>query len=91
MSRFQLVMPDDDHARFVRQASREGMSLSAWLRTAARERLERQSSLARFRSVADLDAFFARCDALTGPPVEPDWQQHLATIAESRRGGASQT
>jgi len=91
MGRFQLVMPDDDHARFANQASREGMSLSAWLRAAARERLERQSSPERFGSLADVDAFFAQCDALAGPEVEPDWKQHRALIAESRRRGASET
>ena len=32
MARVQLVMPDADRDRFVDQARREGMSLSAWLR-----------------------------------------------------------
>ena len=40
MARVQLVMPDADRDRFVDQARREGMSLSAWIRAAARERLE---------------------------------------------------
>ena len=40
MARVQLVMPDADRDRFVDQARREGMSLSAWLQVAARERLE---------------------------------------------------
>ena len=39
MARVQLVMTDEDRERFVEQARREGMSLSAWLRAAARERL----------------------------------------------------
>ena len=33
MARVQLVMPDEDRDRFVHQAKREGMSLSAWLRS----------------------------------------------------------
>lgn len=40
MARVQLIIPDDDKARFVQQARREGLSFSAWLRAAARERLE---------------------------------------------------
>ena len=42
MARVQLVIPDEDRDRFVHQARREGMTLSAWLRTAARERLKEQ-------------------------------------------------
>ena len=91
MTRVQLVVPDEDHARFVRQARREGLSLSAWLRCAAEERLERRSSADRFESVADLEAFFAWCDALDGPDVEPDWEEHLAVIERSRSRGSTDT
>ena len=44
MARVQLVMPDDDRERFVDQARREGMSLSAWLRAAARSVSKRASA-----------------------------------------------
>ena len=44
MARVQLVMADEDRERFVEQARREGMSLSAWLRAAARERLATRQS-----------------------------------------------
>ncbi len=91
MTRVQLVVPDEDHARFARQARREGLSLSAWLRCAAEERLERRSGADRFESVADLEAFFARCDALDGPDVEPDWEEHLAVIERSRSRGSTDT
>ena len=95
MARVQFIIPDEERARFARQARREGMSLSAWLRVAARERLVRQSKTRRFESEAELAAFFAECDAecdkLEDPGVEPDWSQHLATINESRRRGISNT
>lgn len=81
------MVPDVDHARFVRQAKREGMSLSAWLRSAAQDRLERAAASARIRTPEDLAAFFARCDALEGPAVEPDWEEHLAVMEQSRRRG----
>ena len=42
MARIQLVLSDEDRDRFVHQARREGKTLSEWLRTAARRRLEEQ-------------------------------------------------
>ena len=91
MARVQLVIPDEDRDRFVHQARREGMSLSAWLRAAAGERLRRRQQSRPFRSPDDVEAFFRECDALDGPPSEPDWEEHLAAIDESRRRGATDT
>ena len=91
MARVQLVIPDEDRDRFVYQAHREGMTLSAWLRTAARERLGQQQRSDHFESPADLEAFFRACDALHGPESEPAWEEHLAVIDESRRRGAAST
>ena len=91
MARVQLVIPDEDRDRFFHQARREGMTLSAWLRTAARERLEEQQRSKPFESPADLEMFFQECDALEGPEREPEWKEHLNVIDESRRLGASST
>ena len=91
MARVQLVIPDEDRARFVYEARREGMSLSAWLRAAAHERLELWSQTRRFESQADLEAFFIECDGLEAPGTEPDWEQHLTVINETRRSGAANT
>ncbi len=91
MARVQLVIPDEDRDRFVHQARREGMTLSEWLKTAARERLGQQQRSDRFESPADLDAFFRACDALDGPQAEPAWEEHLDVINESRRRGAAST
>ena len=91
MARVQLVIPDEDRERYAHQARREGLSLSAWLRAAARERLLRRQQIHPFRSPAELEAFFRQCDALDGPAVEPDWDEHLAAIEESRRRGAADT
>ncbi len=91
MARVQLIIPDEERTRFAHQARREGMSLSAWLRAAARERLARQLKTGRFESEAELAAFFAECDKLEGPGEEPDWRQHLVTINESRGRGVSNT
>ena len=91
MARIQLVIPDEDRDRFFHQARREGMTLSTWLRTAARERLEEHQHSNPFKSSAEIKKFFQACDALEGPEVEPEWNKHLNVINHSRRRGASNT
>ena len=85
MARVQLVIPDEDRDRFVRQARSEGMTLGEWLRAAAYRRLEEQQRSHPFKSPADLEEFFRACDALEGPERELDWQEHLTIIDESRK------
>ncbi len=82
MARVKLVMPDEDHDRFFHQARSEGMTLSAWLQAAARERLEARQQIIPFASPAELERFFRTCDTLEGPEIEPDWHEHLAVINE---------
>ena len=60
MARVQLVIPDEDRDRFVRQAQSEGMTLSEWLRVAAHRRLEDQQRSHPFESPADLEGVFPR-------------------------------
>lgn len=93
MARIQLVLPDDDRDRFVHEARREGVSLSEWLRLAARERLERNAARQHFRDETEVAGFFARCDETAGEGAgpEPDWAEHLETIRRSRGEGASDT
>ena len=91
MARVQLVMPDEDRDRFVHQAKREGMSLSAWLRVAAHERLETRQSVNLFESPEDVKEFFRSCAALEGPETEPDWSEHLRVMSESRGRGVAAT
>ena len=87
MARVQLIIPDEDRDRFVHQARKEGLTFSAWLRAAAHERLEAAQRAKRFRTLEDLEAFFKACDALPGPEVEPDWEEHLQTMHESITSG----
>ena len=91
MARVQLVIPDEDRDRYVHQARKEGMTLSAWLRAAARERLQERQHAKPFRSPEHVEEFFRACDSLEGPEKEPDWDQHLDLINQSRRRGASHT
>ena len=91
MARVQLVMADEDRERFVDQARREGMSLSAWMRAAARERLEARQRVKLFESPEDVKEFFRSCAALDGPETEPDWDEHLRVMNESRSAGVTGT
>ena len=91
MARVQLIIPDVDRDRFAHQARLEGKSLSAWLRAAARERLQKSERAKLFESPEDVREFFRHCDTLEGPDAEPDWSQHLRVISQSRERGASGT
>ena len=87
MARVQLVMPDTEKDCYVRQARREGMSLSAWLRAAAHERLERKQKGQKLKSKEDMRAFWRWCDERAGHGREPDWEEHLAVMNESKMKG----
>jgi hypothetical protein len=84
-------MSDADRDRFFHQARREGLTLSAWLRAAAHDRLRKQETASRLDSPTALTAFFAACDERSGEGVEPDWEQHRQVIDESRGRGATRT
>ena len=89
MARVQLVIPDEDRQNFIDQALREGMSLSAWLRAAARDRLEARRNVKLFESPEDVEEFFRSCATLDGPETEPDWSDHLHVMNKSREQGVA--
>ena len=91
MARVQIVVSDEDRDRFVHQARREGMTLSAWLRAAARARLEERQQVQRFESPEDVREFFRACEAVEGPASEPEWEEHLDVINASRVSGTTGT
>lgn len=74
------------------------MTLSAWLRAAAHTRLANHlvapygwpaetKNQKAFETDQDLRAFFARCEAEADLEREPDWEEHLAIIDESKSKG----
>ena len=91
MARVQLSMSDADRDRFADEARREGVTLSAWLRSAARDRLGKRRRADRFESLEDLREFFRECDAREESSPEPEWSEHLRAIDESRARGLSRT
>jgi hypothetical protein len=87
--RVQVVVDRLERERFRRKAAQQGLSLSAWLREAGRERAEAQEPNRRMTPAA-LRAFFKRCDARE-KDREPDWEEHRAVIDRSRAKGQSGT
>ena len=93
MARVQVVIPDDDRDKFAQQAKEEGLSLSAWLRAAARERLRAAEKGARDERgkdhyIVDVTAFFRNIDARNeaeGMGPEPDWEEHKRVITTLRK------
>ena len=81
--RVHVVIAAEERAAYAAAAEREGLTLSAWLRAAARDRLAATTAVP-LTSVEELDAFFAVCDAREGDGREPEWRDHLAVIAGSR-------
>jgi hypothetical protein len=86
MERIQVLIHPDERELFRRLADQRGLSLSAWLRDAALKQSVAESEVPRLRSVEDLRAFFAECDARE-PGREPDWEEHLAVLDASKREG----
>ena len=91
MARFQLLIPDEDRDRFAYHARLEGMTLSGWLRAAAEDRIERRERLKPFTSSADVREFFQAHDDSGSDLREPDWEEHLKTLGESKLAGSSGT
>ncbi|MBN2497231.1 MAG: antitoxin [Deltaproteobacteria bacterium] len=78
------MLEEEERESLRQQARREGLSLSAWIRQAAVDRLSSRQAEKRLSTADDLEAFFEACDAReTGR--EPDWSEHLAVIERSRR------
>ena len=65
----------------------ERVSSRAGLGVTARERIRRRWSTKPFGCAADAEDFFAACDAREGSGVEPDWEEHLKVINQSRSRG----
>jgi len=88
--RVQVILSDEEVALLKRQAAVEDLSLSAWLRKAATERLARVNEKKRIQSLNELREFFKGCDARE-QGQEPDWEEHRRLISESIARGLSQT
>ena len=84
--RVQVVLDEEEKETFRRIAEREGLSLSAWLRNAAREKLAASERQGTIETPEELERFFAQCRQRE-EGAEPHWDQHKAVIERSRRSG----
>ncbi len=90
MVRIQLDIPDDERARFARQAEREGMTLDAWLISVARQRIvvpDSARDVDESAELRELEDIWKWCDSLHGGEREPDWEEHLKNMEASRMEG----
>ena len=88
MVRIQLDIPEDERARFVRQAEREGMTLDAWLISVARRHSPPQTKERQpFQCREEVLAFLREISGQDGPEREPDWDEHLRNMEASRMEG----
>lgn len=87
-SRIQVILSDVEREAFRQQAAARNMSLSNWLREAGQKQLAAEQARP-IRTAQDVRDFFASLPEESGQ--EPDWDEHLVTIADSRRGGATAT
>lgn len=85
-SRIQVILSEAEREAFRRQAAAHKMSLSTWLREAGRKQLAAEQA-GPLRTVAELREFFGALPEESG--VEPDWEEHLRVMSESRRRGTS--
>lgn len=88
--RIQVILRPEEKARLQRQAEREGVSLSAWMRQVALDRLAAATVEDRFSKAPQLREFFDRCRARE-QGTEPDWEIQRAVIENSKRAGTSGT
>jgi len=88
MTRIHVPLDEAEKERFRQQAEREGKSLAAWLRDAARDKLAMAQRKPAIDTVDDLRTFFDACTARE-TRKEPEWEEHRRAIEDSIRSGAS--
>ena len=87
MVRVQLVMPDADREEFLAQARREGMSFSAWIRAAARQRVEEKRKTHTYPTEEWLERFFAECAEKSASEPQLDWEEYKRILNEDTLRG----
>ena len=84
--RIQVILSEEDAARFKWQAQKESKSLSSWLRDAGQRMLEMKEQREPLTDQDSLRSFFQACDKRE-QGVEPDWEEHKRLILEGFQTG----
>lgn len=88
-TRVQVILDEKEAIRFRRQAEKESISLSAWLREAGRTRLRMSQPTRLLKDPGNLLSFFEQCDRFDETETEePDWAEHKKVITGGYRRGA---
>jgi hypothetical protein len=84
--RVQVVLGEEEAAKFKFQAQKESKALSAWLRDSERKMLEMNQQRESLTHPTSLKAFFDKCKERE-QGKEPDWEDHKRLILESMQAG----
>lgn len=84
--RIQVILKEDEAARFKSQVMKESKSLSAWLRDAGNKMLDIEHSRQSLTDPDSLKKFFQECSERE-QGVEPDWEDHKRLILEGFQSG----
>ena len=82
----QVILNEVEREEFRAMARQEGLSLSAWLRKAGKEKLLSKNQHNHIYDRDSLNRFFEACDT-QAQGNEPDWEDHLKVISRSRTSG----
>jgi hypothetical protein len=84
--RIQVIINEEELARFKQQAKRNSKSLSAWMRDAANKALQQEEKQKELTSPSELEKFFQECK-YSESGNEPDWNEHKRLILEGYHQG----
>ena len=79
--RVQVILQQDEAARFRAQALRESKSLSAWLRDAGKKMIEMRWEKPQLNSSEELEKFFCERNRKEKGD-EPSWEDHKRLVLE---------
>jgi len=84
--RVQVILKEEEAAKFKSQAMKESKSLSAWLRDAGKKMIDLEQQQQSLTEPDSLEKFFRKCNERE-QGVEPDWEDHKRLILESFQSG----
>jgi hypothetical protein len=84
--RIQVILKEDEAAKFKSQAIKESKSLSAWLRDAGNKMLELGHLQQSLTNPNSLKKFFQVINKRE-QGVEPEWEDHKRLIVEGFQSG----
>jgi len=85
--RIQVILDEEEAAKFRFQAKRESVSLSGWLKDAGKQKLKHQESQGPLKDKDALIQFFKQFEQQE-QGIEPNWDEHKKIISDGMRSGS---